>query len=155
MSPSDRNEKLERALRDAVQGLPARRAPSSLERRVLAELERRAALPWWRKSFRHWPLAARALFVVACFGFVKLALSASAWVMSGFDTAQLRAAFAQPIAWFEAALAVGNAFSGFIDILSRNIPALWLYAGAAFVVTLYATVFGLGAVAYKALHAER
>jgi hypothetical protein len=35
-----------------------------LEARVYCEIERRAALPWWRLSFAHWPLFARAAFLV-------------------------------------------------------------------------------------------
>lgn len=151
----DPEQELERAIHRTLRELPPRRAPATLEQRVLFELQRRAALPWWRKSFAHWPLSARAGFVVLCAGMVKLALMLSVWVMSGFDAAEFRAAFAQPYAWMESVLAVVNAVTSFVEIMLRNIPALWLYGGLAFIAGMYATLFGLGAAAYKVLRTSR
>lgn len=158
MNPSDhdpREQKLERFIHQTLRELPARRAPGSLEQRVLAELSRRAALPWWRKSFVHWPLAARAAFLVGCIGVVKLALMGAVWVMAGFDTTQYREAFAQQLAWMDSGLVVVHAIGGFFEIIARNIPPLWLYGGLAFLATMYVALFGLGAAAYKALQAHR
>jgi len=50
---------------------------------------------------------------------------------------------------------LGSALTGIIDFTSliiRNIPPLWLYGGAAFAMLMYATFFGLGAAAYRALY---
>ena len=63
MTPND-SEKLERLIQSAVKGLPLRQAPRSLELKVLAEIERRSALPWWHKSFAHWPTAVKIGFFV-------------------------------------------------------------------------------------------
>lgn len=152
--PHHREEQLERLIHRTLRELPPRRAPGALEQRVLAEIERRAALPWWRKSFAHWPLGARAVFLLLCIGVVKLALMGSVWVMAGFDGAQFREAFAQPVAWMEGALAIVHAITGFSEIVMRNIPTLWLYGGLAFFATMYAALFGLGAAAYKAIHRQ-
>ena len=153
--PPNPHEKLERALHEALRDLPARPAPRSLEQRVLAEIARRAALPWWRQSFIHWPMAARAVFLVACIGIVKLALMGSVWVMAGFDPAQFREAFTTQLTWLENGLAVVHAVTGSFEIIFRNIPPLWLYGGLAFLAAMYATLFGLGAAAYKTLYAQR
>lgn len=151
----ENNDNLERLIHRTLRELPPRRAPHSLEARVLAEISRRAALPWFRKSFIHWPVPARAAFIVLSVGVVKLVLMAAVWMMAGFDTAQFRAAFSQPVTWMESSVAVVNAVMGFFDIMIRNIPPLWLYGGVAVVASLYVTLFGLGAAAYKALHAQR
>ena len=153
--PADNHEKLERLVHRTLRELPPRTAPRSLEQRVLAELARRAAQPWWRKSFVHWPVPARGMFIVASAGVVKLVLMAAVWVMAGFDTAQFRDAFAQPFSWMERIVVVMNAASGFFEIMFRNIPSLWLYGGIAFVVALYVALFGLGAAAYKTLFDHR
>jgi len=55
-----------RLLGDTIRRLPARRAPSTLESRVLGELARRASQPWWHRSFGHWPAFARVGLVTAC-----------------------------------------------------------------------------------------
>ncbi len=155
MTPSpDSHEQLERLIHRTLRELPPRRAPRSIEGRVFAELARRAALPWWRKSFVNWPVPARAAFLVLSVGVVKLVLMAVVWVMAGFDMAQYREAFSQPFAWMENGLAVVNALSGFFDIMLRNVPPLWLYGGLAVIASLYATLLGVGTFAYKALHAQ-
>ena len=156
MTPSPQNhDNLERAIHRTLRSLPARPAPRSLEQRVLAEIARRAALPWWRKSFVHWPVPARAGFSVLLVGAVKLALMGAVWVMAGFDVAQFREAFAMQFNWMESGFAVVRAIADFFAIMGRNVPTLWIYAGLAFFATMYAALFGLGAAAYKALYADR
>ena len=86
---------------------------------------------------------------------VKLVLTVTMWAMAGFEASVLHAAVATPVAWFESLLTVGRGLGSFFDIMLRNIPPLWLYAGVALVAALYATLFGLGAAAYKALNAQR
>lgn len=154
-SPGGRDQHLERVIHRTLRELPSRAAPSSLEQRVLAEIARRAALPWWRKSFVHWPVPARATFLALLVGVVKVVLMAAVWVMAGFDTAQFREAFATQFAWMESVVALANAAGEFFDILLRSIPPLWLYAGLAFIASMYAALFGLGAAAYKAFYARR
>ncbi len=154
-SPQNHEEKLERIIHRTLRELPPRRAPRSLEDRVFAEIARRAALPWWHKSFIHWPLPARAALLVLLIGVVKLVLMGGVWMAAGFDTAQFRDAFAQPFAWMESGLAVVHAISGFFDIMLRNIPPLWLYGGLACLASLYVALFGLGAAAYKTLTLQR
>ena len=156
MTPSPENQDhLERAIHRTLRALPARPAPTSLEHRVLAEIARRVALPWWRKSFAHWPVPARAGFSVLIVGAVKFALMAAVWVMAGFDVAQFREAFATQLTWMESGVAVVRAIADFFAILGRNVPTLWIYGGLALFATLYAALFGLGAAAYKALYADR
>lgn len=156
MTPSPHDEeKLAQAIHRTLRDLPPRPAPRSLELRVLAELARRAALPWWRHSFSHWPAAARATFCVASAGVIKLVLMATVWVMAGFDPAQFQAAFAPQFTWMENGFAVVQAIAGFVEIVLRNIPTLWLYGGLAFVAILYVALFGLGAAAYRVLYVRR
>lgn len=153
--PSDRAARLERFIQQAVRDLPPRSAPAALEERVLAELARRAALPWWRKSFVHWPVSARAIFLLGCVALVKGVMSGSIWVMAGFETADLPAMFAARFTWMENTVVVVQALASCVDIVARNIPSLWLYGAVAFVAAVYATVFGLGAAAYRAIQAFR
>lgn len=153
MNPHD-PEKLERLIHQTLRDLPAHRAPRSLESRVLAEIGRRAALPWWKKSFAHWPLAARVLFVIASAGVVKLALMAAVLAMAGFDSARLADVFAPQLAWLETVLAVVAGIREFCGAVFRAIPPLWLYGALAAVGAMYATLFGVGAAAYRALYAR-
>lgn len=155
MTPTDPHEKLERAIHQTLRQMPPRRAPSSLEQRVLAEIERRAALPWWRKSFAYWPLPARGAFIVLSAAVVKLAIMALVWAMAGFDTAQYREAFSTQFAWMQSGLMLWQTLTSSFEAVLRAIPPLWLYGGLAFVATMYVALFGLGAAAYRTLYATR
>src|SRR5476649_1202935 len=98
MTPSpDSHEKLEQLIHRTLREQPARRAPRSLEQRVLAELERRAALPWWRRSFAHWPLPARAGFLVICAALIGLAFVGGAAAMDSLRS--LNDSGALSLAW--------------------------------------------------------
>lgn len=151
MTPDHKPDPFEQSVHRVLRDLPSRRAPRSLESRVLAELSRRAALPWWRKSFVHWPVAARLLFVVVSAALIRVALLLGTWVMSGFDPARARALVATPTSWFEAAQTALQALGQLVEVLVGNLPPLWLYGSAAVFAVMYATFFGLGAAAYKAL----
>lgn len=156
MNPSsDNRDKLERLIHQTLRELPPRSAPSTLQLRVMAEIERRAALPWWHKSFAYWPMAARFAFLLLSVAMVGVAWSATMWAFGGFDAAQFETAFAKPLAWIENARVVINAIGNFFQIILRNIPALWLYGVLAVAAALYATFFGLGAAAYRSLYAPR
>jgi hypothetical protein len=155
MTPSPENEqRLERAIHRTLRELPARRAPRSLESRVLAELARLEALPWWRKSFVHWPLPARLAFLLVSAGLIALVALAGIGGGAGLDVLPLRSLFPREFVWFESVAVVYHAIRNFGEIVVRNIPPLWLYGGLAFIAAMYAACFGLGAAAFKALHAQ-
>ena len=83
MTGNDPDDALKDLLDRTLQELPLRRAPPTLESRVLDELERRAALAWWRRSFAHWPVAARAVFLVICLALIRLAFVGGATAVAG------------------------------------------------------------------------
>lgn len=148
-------EDLEKFIHQTLRSLPARRAPLSLESRVRAAIEARAALPWWKQSFARWPLAARVAFVIASAGIAKLAIMAAVWAMGGFDGQQLTNAFSTQFAWIQTASNVVDAIGNSFGAIYRSIPPLYLYGGLAVVGVMYAALFGLGAAAYRALFANR
>ena len=152
---SNDHRQLEQFVSEAVRGLPSRRAPSSLEMRVQDEIARRAALPWWRKSFLNWPLGARAVFVVVCGLVVRFILMAIASPSTVSATEHVKTTFASELIWVRAARAVMESLVHSVDAIVSVIPPLWLYGGAAIVIALYVALFGLGAAAYRTLYASR
>jgi hypothetical protein len=153
MTPHDQDN-LERLVTQAVRQLPPRPAPSTLEARVMAEIARRAALPWWRKSFVHWPVAARSTLIATCAAAVVAMIKGTMFASAGFGAAQLKAAFAPEMESLDAALRVVAAARDVTGSLVGSIPPLWLYGGAAVIVALYVALFGLGAAAYRTLYAS-
>jgi len=150
---SNGREKLESFVDQLARGQPLRRAPPSLEARVLARLAlQQAPMPWWRKGFTHWPLAARAAFLIASYGFVRLAIAA---VMSFTAFVGSREVAGTAISWAQWGAEALSATASLCSIVVHAIPPSWLYGMAVCGFALYALLFGLGTVAYRTLYVER
>lgn len=150
-SSPDHEKNLERFVHQALRELPPRRAPRSLEARVLAELSRRAALPWWKQDFVHWPAAARGAFLVT-----SAALAAAlVWVLGGLNVAPATEAISANFAWITTLRAITDGVGNLAAIVFRSVSPVWFYGGAIAVVALYAALFGLGTAAYRTLYANR
>jgi hypothetical protein len=148
--PADREGQLARLFERALRNVPLRRAPSTLEARVLSELRRRASLPWWRRSFSHWPVPARAGFGVGSAVLI-------AWVFAGgallIDRLQsLPASGERWLPWGRSAAALGGAVAQLAAALGRAVPLTWIYDGLAVSAVLYAALFGLGIAGYRTLY---
>jgi hypothetical protein len=143
-------DKLERLLNDALRELPLRRAPDAFQSRVLSELTRREALPWWRRSFAHWPAGGRAVFVAVCMALIGSTLMGGFFALVGERS--LNQLGALLLSWVQPALAVTSSAAGLAALLVRVIPPPWLYGGLAVGAMLYVILFGLGAAAYRTLY---
>lgn len=144
-SPEDLEKFVHRALRE----MPNRSAPRTLEMRVLAELERRAALPWWRQSFAHWPAAMRSVFLVISAAAAAILIGGLFLVMRNPETAQMAGAVSARFGWLLVLRSMVDGAQGTAGVVFRAIPPLWLYGSLAFLGVCYATVIGVGAAAYR------
>jgi hypothetical protein len=144
------HKELEQFIHQNLSRLPERRAPRSLEHRVMAAIAARQALPWYRQSFTHWPATARAAFLGTC------VLAIAAIIAFGSSTP---APIAQAVSETQgrisllASLAATLRNSG--NLVVGHIPSLWIYGILAALATAYATLFGIGATAYRTLFANR
>ncbi len=148
-------EELEKIVHAALRALPDRRAPATLEARVLAAIERRAALPWWHQSWSYWPQWVRAGFLVFGGGLAGLLLIGGIYLQAGFDLGTIRDALAPALALFDRVQGYGRLLADFVALVGRHIPSWFLYAVIGFVAGLYAMLFGLGAAAYRTLWSRR
>jgi hypothetical protein len=144
-------DRLERLLDRTLRRLPLRRAPRSLEARVLGELDRRASQPWWRRSFAHWPQAARAGFAAAAAALAGLVLLGGSWLAMTLRTLEVAGPAS---AWVRRVAAVAGTAGNLAASLADAIPPGWLDLGLAAAVVLYACLFGLGAAAYRMLYLQ-
>jgi hypothetical protein len=144
LNANEPDEPVERMVDQALAALPLRRAPRTLAARVLGELQRRASLPWWRRTFAHWPLPARAAFLAMCAVSIGMALQGAA----------AAAAAVQSLAWArQAGMVLVSGASLAASLVHAALPA-WFYAGIAIFALLYACLFGLGAAAYRTLYLQ-
>jgi hypothetical protein len=150
----DREESLDRELEvrlgRALRTLPERRAPATLESRVLDALARRAPLPWWRRSFAQWPAVARVAFGVTSAVLVVLTVLAAAAANANLGSLGASQALSAPVlhdasVFFVITRTLGVSLA---SILSSSWVLGCLIASAA----LYAALFGLVIAGYRTLY---
>lgn len=147
-------EEIEQRLHQALRALPARRAPSTLEQRVLAAIAERQARPWWHQSYAYWPTPVRMAFFVLSAALAAVVIGAAATLLPGFG-----ATAGQPVeatlGWFAQIRATGSALAEVGGRLLPSVSMTWIYVGLAVFAGLYATLIGLGAAAYRVLWQNR
>ncbi len=146
------SEQFEQLVHRELRSLPLRKAPSTLEARVLAEIERRATVAWYHKSWSYWPAAVRAMFLVAGTVFAGLAITAFYRLSQGAAAETVVHEVATGFGWVTRFIAAIGWTFNFIQQMLGTIPPLWLYGGLAFVGLMYAMFVGLGAAAYRYLY---
>ena len=151
MTPDELEQYIDRTLHS----MPDRRAPATLEARVLAALEARAAIPWWHKSWSYWPQWVRALFILFCGAVAALVVVGGAGLPAGVEAARLNQALAPVLSLIHPVIGLGRGFVDIVTLFGRNIPAWWFYGAAAFVAGLYVMLVGVGAAAYRTLWSNR
>ena len=150
--PRQNPEDLEKLIHRTLRSLPDRRAPRSLESRVLAAIAARQELPWWRQSYAHWPQPARAAFLGLTAILAAACMALFIRTGHGVDPA---AALSGPMAFFARLQAIGSGIGGFCSLVVRSFPLPWLYGALAFLAAMYAALIGLGAAAYRAFFQPR
>ncbi|MFI5337640.1 MAG: hypothetical protein ACHQ5A_12705 [Opitutales bacterium] len=143
---------LEQLIHRELHALPPRRAPRTLESRVLAAIEHRASVPWYHQSWSYWPAAVRATFLAALTGASAAAVAALYLVSQGASGDTLAREVGSRFQIFSQLYAAGAWVFDFGARLFASIPSLWLYGGLAVVAAFYAAFLGLGAVAYRTLY---
>jgi len=149
--PSSDFERLERLAHQVLRSLPDRAAPPALESRVLLALGRRAALPWWRRSYAHWPVGLRCAFI--------LLLAAAAAAILAFGRSRVPAQAVGDLAlrfpWIAFLQSIGASLLDTVGLVFDAIPKGWLYGSVAILVVCYGVLFGLGAALYRAFYRPR
>ncbi len=148
-------DELEKFIHRTLRSLPDRHAPATLEARVLAALESRAAIPWWHQSWSYWPLWARTVFVLFCGSVAGLLVYLGVALRTNVNAMPLNATFASVLHLVQSIVGLGRGLADCVAAIGRNIPSVWLYGLILFVAGLYAMLFGLGTAAYRTLWADR
>jgi hypothetical protein len=144
-------ERLEWLIGRALAGQPAQRAPATLEDRVWAEVARQATLPWWRRGFGAWPMAARIALILVLLAVLWLLHALTGASAEGAGSA-LRSGVGDLAGGWPATLRVlVEVIRELGGMVARAVPSAWAYGFAAAIAALYVTCFGLGAATYRLL----
>lgn len=152
----DRDELLDRdmetRLGQSLRTLPPRRAPSTLESRVLDSLARRGWLPWWRRGFGKWPAPARVAFGVLSAALVVLTVLAAASAGSHLGSLGASHALSMPLLHQVSVLfVIARTLS---DSLAPVLSSRWVLGCLIASAALYAALFGLAIAGYRTLYSN-
>jgi hypothetical protein len=154
---TDRKEiqeaQLERIIGNVLRDQPMRRAPASLEARVLARIEQLQDVPWWRGSFSSWPMAARLALLMILLGVAKLTVDLVVWLFS--SPTPVTYTVESSVTW---ARSTANVFSSLITLghaLLSAIPSHWITVAIVFAAGMYLMLFALSATAYRTLYMNK
>jgi len=146
---SDYDQQLESAIRRELKALPQLTAPASVTNRVLAVLEFRQNVPWYRRSWVTWPATLRLASLaamLALFGGLCLA----GWELSQTETTL--SAVHRAGQWFSSLNTIGN----LISILAGSVALVVKKLGTVFIIACliaaglgYAMFMGLGTVYFR------
>jgi hypothetical protein len=147
----EHGDRLETVVERALRDLPQRRAPAALEMRIDREIQRRAALPWWHRSFAHWSVPTRSAFIAACLGVMTLTTTG---IVGSGDSRYAHTLAAWALDRTQAAASIAASANAVAALLARLVPGEWLRIGLGLGVFFYVVLFGLGAAAYRTLYLE-
>jgi ABC-type amino acid transport system permease subunit len=152
---SNNDQQLESAISRELKSLPELATPASLANRMLAAIELRRNVPWYRRSWATWPVALQVA-----------SLAAMLVLFGGLCFAGWELSHAQAVS--QAAHHVGQWFSGLntignlLNILAGSLALVVKKLGTAFIVAClvaaglgYAIFLGLGTVYFRLAFAKR
>jgi hypothetical protein len=148
-------EKLEAAVHRLLRSVPDRRAPAGFESRVLAELGRRASLPWWRRSYAYWPSSVRVAFFIGSALVAALLVSGLIALGSTSGAQELAGGVTQRFSWLNLSREIAMSAYDRARLFISAIPSLWLYGVIGTVAICYAALGAIGAATYRVVSFTR
>lgn len=152
---SNDDQQLESAVRRELKSLPELAAPASLASRVMAAIEFRRNVPWYRRAWVTWPPALRMASLAAMLALFG-GLCFAGWELSHAHTVSQAAHRAGQ--WFSGLSAIGNLLS----ILASSVVLVVKKLGTTFIIAClvagglgYAVFMGLGTFYFRLAFAKR
>jgi hypothetical protein len=148
-------QKLEVRIDRELKSLPDVVAPATLVSRVMAAIELRRALPWFRRAWDTWPGTLQALFVVTM---VALVGGICFGVWEGSHTTTFGLAVHTVGGWFSGLSAIYtalNALAGVLVALIKQVNSAVLMAFVCLAGLGYALFLGLGTMYFRLAFAKR
>ncbi len=143
---SEYEKRLEGEIDKELRALPELIAPHSLFLRVMAAIERRLNLPWYRQAWQGWPLPLRAVSLVILLGLFG-GLCFATWEF--LHTEAFAAVMQRPMSWLSGVGAILHAVSvvlGGVVLAVKQLSTAVIIGCLVALALGYAMCVGLGTV---------
>lgn len=154
MNPHD-DQQLEMEISRELKALPELTAPSAVASRVMAVIERRLAIPWYRRSWESWPAALQVAFLAAML-LLFVGLCLAGWEFYHSEAVLQSARRAGH--WFNGLSTLAN----LINVLADSVVLVFKKLGTTFTVAClvivglgYAVFMGFGTLYFRLAWAKR
>jgi hypothetical protein len=159
-------ERAEALVARQLRELPLRRAPVSLEARVMAAIASGAlqpvpvratgsvhdATPWYRNNFRRWPLPIQILFALLSVALAHFLTQQLGGVTTVAPTRLAGEELRSSWSLVQALLTVGASLTDSLRALLRSMPTNWLMVVASGAATSYALLASASAFVYRSIN---
>jgi hypothetical protein len=153
MTHHDNPDALERIIGEVLREQPLRQAPASLEARVLARIEQQELMGATRIGFLRWPIAARAVLLVALLAIAKLTVDLVVWLFgSGTPVTQT---VESSVTWAKSTATLFMTMASLGRTLLDVIPSSLIFVALVVSAGLYILLIALGATAYRTLYLNK
>lgn len=139
------NPNLEEFIDRKLKALPPKAAPANLVTNVMNEIARRAALPWYKQSFAHWPKFYQNLFLVTA----STTLAALFWFALPL-TAQLSlSSLVSKVEWLAWIPKVFEGLSSAVVIAGKTVSLEWIIGALGALALFYAWCIAAGVALFR------
>jgi hypothetical protein len=146
---TNHDPELERAISRELKSLPELTAPAAIANRVMTTIERRSAVPWYRRSWGTWPAvwqAAALATMLILFG----GLCLGGWEVSRLEL--VARGMSRAVQWLSELKSFANTFHILADsvmVVARHLGRTFIIASLVAAGLAYALFLGLGTVCYR------
>jgi len=142
---SREQQDLEKFIHEQLRKLPDNPAPADIVGNVLARIEARKNLPWWKRSFVDWPRTIQSVFIVTLSVLLGLLVYIAAIPAEQFSLSALVTRI-QSLSWVGELF---NALAGSLLLIVKNMSWQWALAVGGVFIVMYSTCVAGGMVLYR------
>jgi hypothetical protein len=149
------NPLLEAAVDRELKALPNLRAPRTLLPRVMAAIDQRAVLPWYRRAWQTWPMALQVVSMLILLGIFS-GLCLGSWQLA--QAPAVVSAASEASGWFRIVSTISNTLGVLANALAlavKSLGPLVLFGTIMALLLSYAACVGFGTLYVRLALARR
>jgi hypothetical protein len=143
------DEELEHLIDRELRRLPELPAPATLMPRVMQAIAARQAVPWWRKSFIHWPVSARLAFLAGSSALTALLVYLVWGFSSGVSLGGLGSEIQPWLSGLSAIRSLLETLGSAALVLAKSASNWLMWSAITMAAVSYLTTVGLGTVCWR------